>query len=57
MISIRLHFRLLDNMKIPGLRNCELRAPGYYVEYDFIQPTELVMSDHCRFVENLLLIV
>jgi tRNA uridine 5-carboxymethylaminomethyl modification enzyme len=40
---------------LPGLENAEILRPGYAVEYDFIQPTELDRSLQARRVGGLFL--
>jgi tRNA uridine 5-carboxymethylaminomethyl modification enzyme len=40
---------------LPGLEDAELIRPGYAVEYDFIQPTELTASLEAKRVERLFL--
>ena len=38
---------------IKGLENCRIMKPGYAIEYDFIQPTELHPTLETKKVENL----
>jgi tRNA uridine 5-carboxymethylaminomethyl modification enzyme len=38
---------------IPGLEKVELMRPGYAIEYDFVDPTELYPSLETKAVENL----
>lgn len=40
---------------IPGLENVRLLKPGYAVEYDFIEPTQLTHSLETRHISNLFL--
>jgi tRNA uridine 5-carboxymethylaminomethyl modification enzyme len=40
---------------IPGLENVKLIRPGYAVEYDFIEPTQLRHTLETRFIEHLFL--
>lgn len=40
---------------LPGLAGCTMLRPGYAVEYDFVQPTELRTSLETRRVERLFL--
>ncbi len=40
---------------LPGLEDCRMLRPGYAVEYDFIQPTELRQSLETRRVPGLFL--
>ena len=40
---------------IPGLENVEILQPGYAVEYDFIEPTQLKVSLEAKFLPNLFL--
>jgi tRNA uridine 5-carboxymethylaminomethyl modification enzyme len=39
--------------KIKGLENVKIFRPGYAIEYDFFQPTQLKASLETKFVENL----
>ncbi|MBM3801421.1 MAG: tRNA uridine-5-carboxymethylaminomethyl(34) synthesis enzyme MnmG [Acidimicrobiia bacterium] len=38
---------------IPGLENAEIIRPGYAIEYDFVQPTELLPTLETKKVEGL----
>lgn len=40
---------------IPGLENVEVLRPGYAVEYDFVDPTQLKMSLESKAIEGLFL--
>ena len=39
--------------KIPGFEKAKMFRPGYAIEYDFFQPTQLKLSLETRLVENL----
>jgi tRNA uridine 5-carboxymethylaminomethyl modification enzyme len=40
---------------VPGLENAEITRPGYAVEYDFVQPTELFATLETKKIEGLYL--
>src|SRR5262249_16720464 len=40
---------------IPGLENVKMMRPGYAVEYDFVEPTQLRPTLETRSIENLFL--
>ncbi|XP_066577842.1 5-taurinomethyluridine-[tRNA] synthase subunit MTO1, mitochondrial [Amia ocellicauda] len=40
---------------IPGLERAEIAAPGYGVQYDYVEPTQLFHSLQCRSVQGLFL--
>jgi tRNA uridine 5-carboxymethylaminomethyl modification enzyme len=40
---------------IPGLENAEMIRPGYAIEYDMVQPTELFPWLECKRIQNLFL--
>jgi tRNA uridine 5-carboxymethylaminomethyl modification enzyme len=40
---------------IPGLENAEMIRPGYAIEYDMVQPTELYPWLECKRIQNLFL--
>ena len=40
---------------IPGLENADMIRPGYAIEYDMVQPTELDLSLETKKIENLFL--
>lgn len=40
---------------VPGLENAEITRPGYAVEYDFVQPTELFPTLETKRIEGLYL--
>lgn len=39
--------------KIPGLENAKIYRPGYAIEYDYFDPTQLVHTLETKLVENL----
>lgn len=41
--------------EIPGLENAVMMRPGYAIEYDFVQPTQLYPTLETRLIENLFL--
>ena len=38
---------------IPGLEDCKILRPGYAIEYDFIQPTNLKLSLENKYIKGL----
>lgn len=38
---------------VPGLEHCKIYRPGYAIEYDFFQPTQLQISLETKAIENL----
>lgn len=40
-------------VKIPGFENVRMIRPGYAIEYDFFQPTQLKLTLETKLVENL----
>ncbi|HNR41304.1 MAG TPA: tRNA uridine-5-carboxymethylaminomethyl(34) synthesis enzyme MnmG [Bacteroidales bacterium] len=53
--SLPLEAQLGGMRKIPGLENVQIFRPGYAIEYDFFQPTQLKESLETRRIENLFL--
>jgi len=51
--SLPLEVQLKAMRKIPGLDNVDIFRPGYAIEYDFFQPTQLKPTLETRYVENL----
>ncbi len=49
----KVQLRFLQTIK--GLKNVEMIRPGYAVEYDFIEPTQLNYSLEAKFLEGLFL--
>jgi tRNA uridine 5-carboxymethylaminomethyl modification enzyme len=44
----------LESMhKIPGLENAKIYRPGYAIEYDYFQPTQLYRTLETKIIENL----
>ena len=39
--------------KIPGFENCKMFRPGYAIEYDYFQPTQLKFNLETKLIENL----
>ena len=39
--------------KIPGLENAKIYRPGYAIEYDYFQPTQLYRTLETKLIENL----
>jgi len=54
-MSLPRELQSLVVQSIPGLEKCDLIQPGYYVEYDFIQPTELFPTFETKRVRGLYL--
>lgn len=50
-LPVDVQFQMLRS--IPGLERVEMIRPGYAIEYDFVQPTELLPSLETKRVENL----
>lgn len=51
--SLPLEVQLKALRKIPGLENVEIFRPGYAVEYDFFQPTQLKRTLETKRIEGL----
>lgn len=51
--SLPLEVQLNALRKIPGLENVEIFRPGYAIEYDFFQPTQLKNTLETKMIENL----
>lgn len=56
-LSTSLPFDLQERVvrSIKGLENAQITRYGYAIEYDFVQPTELLATLECRAVKNLYL--
>ena len=39
--------------KVPGFKNCKFFRPGYAIEYDFFQPTQLTHTLETKLIKNL----
>ena len=53
--SLPLDVQLSALRKIPAFRNLEIYRPGYAIEYDFFDPTQLTHSLESKVVKNLFL--
>jgi tRNA uridine 5-carboxymethylaminomethyl modification enzyme len=51
--SLPMEVQLNALRKIPGLEKVEIFRPGYAIEYDFFQPTQLKQSLETKKIENL----
>ncbi|MEE4115482.1 MAG: tRNA uridine-5-carboxymethylaminomethyl(34) synthesis enzyme MnmG [Marinilabiliaceae bacterium] len=51
--SLPLETQLKALRKIPGLENVAIYRPGYAIEYDFFQPTQLKQTLETKRIENL----
>ena len=51
--SLPLEIQLKALRKVKGLENVEIFRPGYAIEYDFFQPTQLKVSLETKRIENL----
>jgi tRNA uridine 5-carboxymethylaminomethyl modification enzyme len=51
--SLPLETQIRALRKVPGLEKVEIFRPGYAIEYDFFQPTQLKHTLECRTIENL----
>jgi tRNA uridine 5-carboxymethylaminomethyl modification enzyme len=51
--SLPLEVQLKALRKIPGLENVEIFRPGYAIEYDFFQPTQLTHTLESKKIRNL----
>jgi tRNA uridine 5-carboxymethylaminomethyl modification enzyme len=51
--SLPLEVQLKALRKIPGLENVEIFRPGYAIEYDFFQPTQLKHTLETKKISNL----
>ncbi len=47
------HIQLKALQLIPGFENAKMFRPGYAIEYDFFQPTQLKLSLETHLIENL----
>lgn len=56
-ISMSLPYDIQESIvkSIPGLQQAEIAVPGYSVEYDYVDPTELRPNLECRKLPNLFL--
>ena len=53
--SLPLHAQLEFIRTVPGLENAEIIRPGYAIEYDFVDPTELDFNLETKKVDGLFL--
>jgi tRNA uridine 5-carboxymethylaminomethyl modification enzyme len=53
--SMPIDVQLAMVKSIPGLENAEMIRPGYAIEYDMVQPTELYPWLECKKIQNLFL--
>ncbi|MDM7919637.1 MAG: tRNA uridine-5-carboxymethylaminomethyl(34) synthesis enzyme MnmG, partial [Methanosarcina sp.] len=51
--SLPLETQIKALRKVPGLENVEIFRPGYAIEYDFFQPTQLKHTLENKTIENL----
>jgi tRNA uridine 5-carboxymethylaminomethyl modification enzyme len=51
--SLPLEVQLKALRKVPGFKNAEIFRPGYAIEYDFFQPTQLLHTLETKKVESL----
>ena len=51
--SLPLEVQLRALRKVPGFRNAEIFRPGYAIEYDFFQPTQLKHTLETKKIESL----
>jgi tRNA uridine 5-carboxymethylaminomethyl modification enzyme len=51
--SLPLEVQLKALRKVPGLENAEIFRPGYAIEYDFFQPTQLKSTLETKRIEGL----
>jgi tRNA uridine 5-carboxymethylaminomethyl modification enzyme len=53
--SMPIDVQLAMVKSIPGLKDAEMIRPGYAIEYDMVQPTELYPWLECKKIQNLFL--
>ena len=53
--SMPINVQLAMVKSIPGLEDAEMIRPGYAIEYDMVQPTELYPWLECKKIQNLFL--
>lgn len=53
--SLPLHIQIKAIRTIPGLQKAQLYKPGYAIEYDFFDPTQLTHTLESKLVKNLFL--
>ncbi|MDR0230526.1 MAG: tRNA uridine-5-carboxymethylaminomethyl(34) synthesis enzyme MnmG [Dysgonamonadaceae bacterium] len=51
--SLPLHIQLDALQKIPAFRNIQIYRPGYAIEYDFFDPTQLTHTLETKLIKNL----
>ena len=51
--SLPLHIQLEALQKIPAFRNIQIYRPGYAIEYDFFDPTQLKHTLETKLIQNL----
>ncbi len=51
--SLPLHTQVEALMKVPAFRNIHIYRPGYAIEYDFFDPTQLTHTLETKLIKNL----
>ena len=51
--SLPLHIQINALQKIPAFRNIHIYRPGYAIEYDFFDPTQLLHTLETKLIKNL----